>query len=93
MRISTTHEAWHQEVHAVHFDAWYKLSTRELQKAYESVNEVRLFLENKSFIKGREFVEIGCATGELYRYMKAFHPEFQYRGFDISEPAILRAKE
>jgi len=93
MKISKTHEAWHQDVHAVHFDVWHKLSLRELKKTYQSFNEIRLFLENKSFIKGKTLVEIGCATGELYRYMKAFHPEFQYSGFDISEPAIRRAKE
>lgn len=93
MKISKTHEAWHQDVHAVFFDAWSKLSLRELKKICGSFNEIRLFLDNKPFIRGRKFVEIGCATGELYRYLKAFHPEFQYLGFDISEPAIRRAKE
>ncbi len=92
-KISKTHEAWHEDVHAELFDAWYKLSLRELKMTFESFNEVQLFGENKPFIKGRKFVEIGCATGELYRYLKAFHPEFQYFGFDISEPAIRRAQE
>lgn len=94
MKGSKTHEAWRLDVHAEFFDAWYHLSLRELKKRCESFNEVRLFLENnKSFIKGRKFVEIGCATGELYRYLKAFHPEFQYFGFDISQPAIKRARD
>ena len=93
MKISKTHEAWQEDVHAEFFDAWYKMSLRELKKRCESFNEVRLFVENKPFIKGKEFVEIGCATGELYRYLRAFHPEFQYSGFDVSEPAIRRARE
>ena len=93
MKISKTHEAWHEDIHAVFFDAWYNLPLKQLKKRCESFNEVRLFQENKPFIKGKRFVEIGCATGELYRYLKAFHPEFQYLGFDISEPAIRRAKE
>jgi len=93
MKISKTHELWHMDIHAVSADSWSKLSLTELKKTYESYNEIRLFLENKSFIKGKKFIEIGCATGELYRYLKAFHREFQYFGFDISEPAIRRAKE
>jgi hypothetical protein len=44
-------------------------------------------------IKEPKFLEIGCATGELYRYMKAYFPRFEYYGFDISEAAIVRAKE
>jgi len=50
MKISGTHEAWHQEGHVAATDAWYKLSRREIRKAYEGHNEVLLFLENKSFI-------------------------------------------
>jgi SAM-dependent methyltransferase len=59
----------------------------------ENFNEFRLFMEHKKNIEGHEFVEIGCATGEMYRYLHRFHPEFTYWGFDVSEPAIERARQ
>lgn len=84
-------EAWQEPIHADFFDARARNSLRLLRRVYENFNEFRLFLENKGYIRGRHFVEIGCATGELYRYSRCCHPEFSYRGFDISRPAIERA--
>jgi SAM-dependent methyltransferase len=91
MSGSRLRKAWQESVHANFFDsrAMYNLTT--LRRAYENFNEFRLFLENKSEIRGPQFLEIGCATGELFRYLRRYHPEFHYQGFDISEPAIERA--
>ena len=86
-------EAWHDPIHADFFDARAHYSLGRLRRIYENFNEFQLFLEYKGEIQGREFVEIGCATGELYRYLRGYHPEFSYRGFDISEPAIERARQ
>lgn len=86
-------EAWHDPIHADFFDARAHFSLGLLRRVYENFNEFRLFLEHKNEIQHREFVEIGCATGELYRYLRRYHPEFVYRGFDISEPAIERARQ
>ena len=87
------YEAWQKPTHAEIFDGWSNLSLRALRKTYESFNEINLFINNQSLIKEPEFIEIGSATGELYRYMKAFYPRFQYYGFDVSKTAIKRAKE
>lgn len=84
-------EAWQEPIHADFFDARARHSLRLVRRVYENFNEFRLFFENKEYIRGRHFVEIGCATGELYRYLRRYHPEFSYRGFDISRPAIERA--
>jgi len=86
-------EAWQDSVHADSFDGWSRLSIKELKKIYESFNEIRLFLEKQSLIRGKDFVEVGCATGELYRYLRYYFPRFKYYGFDISQPAINRAKQ
>jgi len=86
-------EAWQESEHADFFDARATLSARELRRCYESFNEFRLFLDHKGEIEGRLFVEIGCATGELYRYLRQYHPEFHYRGYDISHSAIARARQ
>ena len=86
-------EAWQEPVHADFFDGVAKVHPKALRRDYESFNESRLLLEHKRDILGRDFVEIGCATGELYRYLRQYHPEFSYRGFDISRPAIERARQ
>ncbi|KPL15752.1 hypothetical protein AMJ74_00815 [candidate division WOR_3 bacterium SM1_77] len=91
MKEQKLREAWQEPIHADFFDARARHSLRLLRRAYENFNEFRLFVENKEYIRGRHFVEIGCATGELYRYLCHYHPEFSYRGFDISRPAIERA--
>lgn len=87
-----THEVWHDNVHARHFNGWNNLTARGLRNTYENLNEVRLFLEYKSLLHGKTFLEVGCATGELYRYIKHFHRHIDYLGIDISEPAIEKAK-
>jgi SAM-dependent methyltransferase len=90
---SESHQAWHEEAHVVQFDGWARLPVGDLKNVYESFNEIALFLENKSSLHGRTFAEVGCATGELYRYITRYHREFAYFGFDISELVIRRAKE
>ena len=85
-------EAWQQLDHADLFDARAHFSLPRLRRVYENFNEFRLFVGHKGEIRGRDFVEIGCATGELYRYLRRYHSEFTYRGFDISQPAIERAR-
>ncbi len=92
MRGSKYHEAWYEPRHAELFDGWSKLSSRRLRKVYESFNEIRLLIENQRSINGEEFVEVGCATGELYRYLRYYFPKLKYSGFDISQPATYRAK-
>ena len=85
-------EAWHQPLHADFFDARARYRIPELRRDYEQFNEFGLFLEQKGTLRGRCFVEVACATGELYRYLRRYHPEFRYTGFDISDPAIERAR-
>jgi SAM-dependent methyltransferase len=93
MQEQELREAWQEPIHADFFDARARHSLRMLRRVYEHFNEFRLFLEKKENIRGRHFVEIGCATGELYRYLRRYHPEFSYHGFDISKPAIERAAQ
>ena len=85
-------KAWNHEMHASVFDYMHKRPGFILKKHYESFNEGRLLKQFASQIKGKRFFEIGCATGELYRYLDQYLPKFEYTGFDISAPAISRAK-
>jgi len=84
--------AWQETSHAQYFDAWAEFSNNRLRGVCESFNEVRSFLKNKHTIQGRDLLEIACATGEFSRYINTYHSEFHYRGLDISEPAIHRAR-
>lgn len=93
MHDETVWKAWQEAGHAEFFDARTYFSLGLLRRVYENFNEFRLFLHHKRGIRGREFVEIGCATGELYRYLRCYHPEFKYCGFDISQPAVERARQ
>ncbi len=86
-------EAWQAPVHADMFDARAQYSLGRLKRVYENFNEFRLFLDHKNQIRGREFVEIGCATDELFRYLRRYHPEYSYHGFDISRPGIERSRQ
>lgn len=84
--------AWDDQDHAVVFDYLSRMPSYCVKKFYESFNECRILNKYKGEIKGRKFFEIGCATGELYRYITNNMNQFQYHGFDISKPGINRAK-
>lgn len=86
-------DAWGDQTHASVFDHMYPMPGFILKKHYEGFNEGRLLKMLKDDIRGNKFFEVGCATGELYRYISRFMPRFKYYGFDISEPAIKRAKQ
>jgi SAM-dependent methyltransferase len=86
-------EAWADQTHARTFDYLHAVPNRILRKHYESFNEGRLLDIFDHSISGNRFFEIGCATGELYRYIARYKRRFDYHGFDISEPAIARAKQ
>jgi len=88
-----TYESFHTHLHAETFDNGYNYNIRGLKKVYESFNEVKLFLEFKPSLNDKAFLEVGCATGELYRYLEHYHKDIVYFGLDISREAITRAKE
>jgi 2-polyprenyl-3-methyl-5-hydroxy-6-metoxy-1,4-benzoquinol methylase len=88
----TETEAWADNEHAQVFDYLHNRPKYFLRRHYESFNEGRLLSQKAPFLKGNSIYEIGCATGELYRYLSAYHKQFEYTGFDISRPAISRAK-
>ena len=85
--------AWKDEAHAVHFDGLRSLPTALLVRRWEGFNEVRLLGELLRREPTLTVLEIGCATGEMFRYVSRRHPRATYIGADISEPAVARAKE
>ena len=92
MKQSAWYGDWQNTQHAANFDARSRLDAANLFRDYESFNDVRLLNERVDPAKTYSLLEVGCATGEFHRYLGLKHPNIAYRGFDISAPAIERAK-
>lgn len=85
-------EDWQSTEHARIFDYRAAMDRRNLIRDYESYNDVRLLSERIGPERPLDLLEVGCATGEFYRYLRFKHPRVRYCGVDISRPAIARAK-
>lgn len=83
---------WQHASHASHFDGRYALDGENLVRNYQSLNDVRLLNEHVDRSRRLTLLEVGCATGEFYRYLQRRFPLVTYYGVDISEPAIERAR-
>jgi hypothetical protein len=83
--------AWQDRTHARVFDEVSFYPRFLMRKRFESFNEVRLLQAHAARIGGDVLYEVGCATGEFGRYAGACLPQYAYRGFDISRPAVERA--
>ena len=86
-------EAWDDQTHAEHFDSLSSEPNFILKKHYESFGEGKLLKKWKPHNGKGMLFEVGCATGELYRYIYNYRRDLNYKGFDISQPAIERAKQ
>jgi hypothetical protein len=87
-------DAWSDPAHVRHFDLWSRVPLFVLRDRYERFNEVQLL---NSVVDGRKspflLLEVGCATGEFFRYFRSRHPLAEYVGCDISDVAVSRARE
>ena len=86
-------EAWDDQTHAEHFDSLSAKPNFVLKKHYESYGEGKLLKKWKPHNGKGMLFEVGCATGELYRYIHNYRRDLNYKGFDISQPAIECAKQ
>ncbi len=87
------YDDWQDKRHAELFDSRARLTSGRLAKSYQSFNDVRLLNERLDRKRRVTLLEIGCATGEFYRYLRTVYPRLEYVGCDISEPAVARARE
>lgn len=80
--------AWDSPAHPAEYD-YLAAAPRWLRKQfYERFNEIKALPIHVSSI-----VEVGCATGELARYLMDRYPGVNYTGFDVSLAAIERARQ
>lgn len=87
------YKSWQNNTHASFFNTWGSFSNQELKKVYESFNDIQLLITHARAVQGRNFAELGCATGELYGYISRFLPQFKYHGFDISQSGLATAQK
>lgn len=90
---SQWHEDWQSAGHVRLFDSRSALSDRQLIAHYRAFNDVLLLDEALFRNSQARLVEVGCATGEFYRYVKLNHPRVRYCGVDLSRAAIERAQQ
>lgn len=85
-------KCWQKSDHSEHFNTHLYYPTFGLDHIYGNTNEF-LLLE-RYLPKAQRFTlsDIGCATGEISRYLHTRFPRIEYTGFDISESAISTAR-
>lgn len=88
----TWYAPWTTQDHAVQFDFRTQLDDRNAVRLYETLNDVRLLKEYLKQDGSKTLLEVGCATGDFYRYLTLQFPDVRYYGVDVSIPAILRAQ-
>ena len=87
-------QGWEDDEHVRIYDWFSYFPTPLFLKQFEYFNEVRLLREDFQLNgeRGRSIFEVGCATGEAFRYLKKRNYNCKYTGFDISANAINAAK-
>lgn len=84
---------WQSTDHVRVLDRRYALSDASLVRNYEAFNDVCLLNERLDRASDAALLEVGCATGEFYRYLRVKRPRVRYYGVDIARAAIARARE
>lgn len=86
--------AWQEEEHAFAHEYRKYFPTFILAKIFENFNEVNLISEiKKDRNEGFSIIDVGCATGEFFRYFSYRYPKVNYTGYDVSKGAIKNAKQ
>lgn len=90
---SQWHQDWQNPGHVRLFGSRSALSNKGLIAHFEAFNDVLMLGDILSGRRGARLLEVGCATGEFYRYVRLKHPSVRYVGVDVSRVALERARE
>jgi len=92
--MNDIYAGWKKEEHAEGWEYRKYFPTFTLAKIFDNFNEIKSLNElKKNRYEKFSLLDIGCATGEFYRYFSSKYPNIDYKGCDISPQAIKRAKE
>lgn len=88
------YQGWNTKNHLNEFDGWNAQSESYFNFVYGCFAEQQFLKQAFSRITNPRILDVGCATGTTYRYLRNFAEgkNFDYLGVDLSEPAINRAK-
>lgn len=87
------YEDWQDMEHTRQLDGRSTLPDTGLVRNYEHFSDVPLLGERLQALGATKLLEVGCATGEFYRYLYLKHPNVSYTGIDVARPAIQRAQQ
>jgi SAM-dependent methyltransferase len=93
MTLSQHYAGWNTPQHVEHFDLWNRQNDALFRFGYGAFQEVRYLLDAIGKAPGSSVLDVGSATGTTYRYLALERARFDYTGTDLSEPAIVRAKQ
>jgi hypothetical protein len=84
---------WQSVDHATKFDFRASVPSRVLVRDFESFSDIQLLKEVLGGTSSSHLLlEVGCATGDFYRYLGIRYPGVRYSGIDVSNPAVTRAR-
>lgn len=92
MDAARVRSAWMEQEHVDLFGGWNRSSTAWLVRMCSQFNEFQLFRTLAGDKDCHSLSDVGCATGGFYRYFRKAWPSLEYKGFDVSEKAIERAR-
>ena len=88
-----SHKAFQTSGHTEQYDAISKYCPALLQVYYRCFNDVLELTSILDYSPNKDILELGCASGEISRYLKLRHLGSSYRGRDISHQSTELAKK
>lgn len=85
------YDEWATPEHAVVFDGRAAVGDRGLVRWFTAFNDVQLLEEIMHTVPVELLLEVGCATGDFFRFLRRRYPGVRYRGVDVSPTAIAVA--
>ena len=85
--------AWNKEEHKKLFDVWNTMSKSYFKFIFGCFYENKYLINQLKKKPNLNLLDVGCATGQLFRYLKIKKVLVNYFGIDISENCIQRAQE
>lgn len=89
---TSVHDAWESGDHVSAFSVPDSYSNSRLIKYCDQFNECQLFRTLVGTRGCLTVLDVGCATGWLYRYFRNVWPALEYKGLDVSQSATDYAK-
>lgn len=93
-KLSKSYEGWDTKSHLDTFDLWNKKGKWEFNFFYGNFAEQRYLIDSVKKIEDCSILDVGCATATTYRYLKNKLGKngYRYKGVDLSQPALEKAK-